>query len=106
MADIAGKYHKKLLTEVADQSVRIGKYASAREAVANFADMSINQLETLSAAYDGINVPRRSRVETASMPEYGAPAAPAPAEKNFADMAPSERKAKYGEFASWDMCFR
>ena len=107
MADIAGRYHKKLLSEVADQSVKLGKYSSSREAVAYFADMSITQLETLNAAFEGINAPaRKTRVETASMPEYGAPAAPAKAEKNFADMTPSERKSQYGEFASWDMCFR
>ena len=104
MADIAGKYYKKMLSEVADKSVHLGRYNTKKEAIAHFQDRSIEQLEALGDAFEGIEV-KKQRVEVASMPEFGTPRE-TKATKTFADLSASERKNKFGEYASWDMCFR
>jgi hypothetical protein len=104
MADIAGKYYKKMLSEVADSSVKLGRYNTKKEAIAHFQDRSIEQLEALGDAFEGIEV-KKQRVEVASMPEFGTPRE-TKATKTFADLSASERKNKFGEYASWDMCFR
>jgi hypothetical protein len=104
MADIAGKYYKKMLSEVADKSVNLGRYNTKKEAIAHFQDRSIEQLEALGDAFEGIEV-KKQRVEVASMPEFGTPRE-TKATKTFADLSASERKNKFGEYASWDMCFR
>lgn len=105
-ADIANKYFNKLRTEVADLSVRIGKHKNVEEAKKEYADMDIKQLETLSVVLKDVPVRHRA-VETADVSEYGIVSQPArKTEKEFADMTPAERRAKYGEFGSWDGCFR
>jgi len=104
MADIAGKYYKKMLSEVADKSVSLGRYNTKKEAIAHFQDRSIEQLEALGDAFEGIEV-KKQRVEVASMPEFGTPKE-TKATKTFADLSASERKNKFGEYAAWDMCFR
>jgi len=106
MADRAvyNKYHKRLLREVADKAIRTGRFNDAKNAVAYFADKSIDQLEVLDETLAGIAQPVRAVVETANVSEFGAPMINRP--KGITEMTASERKQRLGEFASWDACFR
>jgi hypothetical protein len=109
MADVYGKYHKKLLAEVADGAVRVGKYKDRSAAIAHFADRSVDQLEVIADTLGGIEVasapaPAKAKMETANVPEFGV--APQNSKVHLADMSASERKNTLGEFASWDFCFR
>ena len=99
------KFHNKLLREVADKAVKIGRFKESKSAAAYFADKSIDQLEVLAETLEGVSAPASApRVETASISEFGAPRIQRP--KGITEMSASERKQKLGEFASWDACFR
>ena len=107
LADIAGKYHKKLLREVADKSVALGKFSNSKEASAYFQDMNVSQLETLSVGFEGVKPAKQHVIETANMPEYGAPTqVPKNSVKTFQDMSAEERRVNFGEYERWDNCFR
>lgn len=114
----AEKYKKKLLLETADMCVKLGKYKSVDEANSMLGQKSIEQLELFQEALDGIKInnnqvkqPKVVLQDNSSenifqedIPEYGTIVETDYASE-FQDMSGPERRDKFGEYGSWDLCF-
>ena len=97
------KYRRKMIIEVADQSIRVGRYSDRKKAVREFARKSVGELEMLNTVYYGI--PSKTNAHFAdNIPEFGFPNQKIGLE--VADMNASERAEKFGHFGKYEVCFK
>lgn len=119
----AEKYKTKLRLEVADAYVRYNKVKSKDEAILVLQDKSIEQLELLQDAFDGIVIPQQQEVKAKptvvlqdnvhvanqkfanAVPEFGGFVHDADPYVEVQDMSASDRKKKFGEYGAFDVCF-
>ncbi|TRZ48099.1 MAG: hypothetical protein D4S01_10965 [Dehalococcoidia bacterium] len=120
----ADKYKQKLKLEVADAYVRFNKAKSKDEAILILQEKSIDQLELLQDAFDGIIVSQpkqeapvkpkvvlQDNVHVANqkfanaVPEFGGFVQETDPYVEVQDMSPSDRKKKFGEYGAFDVCF-
>jgi len=100
------KEKTELLAEVADMSVKLGKYnGEHKKAFVELADRSFEQLQTMKDVMEDIKPQTHQKAQFASnVPEFGAPNAKEET-LEVADMNASQRAEKFGEFGKYEACF-
>ena len=116
----AQKYKNKLVLEVADSYVKFKKANSKNDAMVLLQDKSIEQLELLQDAFDGIVMPETKSKPTPvlqdnahiandkfanDVPEFGGFVQDMDPYVEVQDMSPEDRRSSFGEYGAFDVCF-
>lgn len=122
--DYAEKYKGKLVSELADTYVKLGKAENSEKAMLVLQDKSIEQLEIYQDAYNGIVVEQKAAPVIVQpkvnynnndisadnefaddVPEYGGAIEQHDPYVEMSDMSPAERTREFGAYGKYDVCF-
>jgi len=102
-SDMRIKYTNRLMIELADNGVKLGKFKNEDKAKEFFKGKTVKELEVFCDAFDGI-MPKGGEKPVRQIPQY------AIANKNanieFADMTPDQRSKEYGKYGAFDEIFK
>lgn len=118
--DYADKYKAKLISELADSYVKVGKSSSKQSAMDMLSSKSIEQLEIYQDALDGVVVEEKkfksgitlqdNNIQSTkkfvdTVPEFGGTIQHKDPYVEVQDMSPSERAKTFGDYGKFDLCF-